>query len=165
MDLITRLTLKLFNYIIHQLADKCPDIEFMIAGGCCHPFLHLKKSNVNLLGRIHHKQKLKLFADADLAINPILIGAGVNLKTLEFLSAGIPLFSTDCGARGLHLIDHKHFIHVEHENFADKLNQYYLNDPLLKEIASNGQKYIHDHYSWSKIAKSIQEEIEGLKPF
>ncbi|MEH7440599.1 glycosyltransferase family 4 protein [Neobacillus drentensis] len=151
------------EFIIHRLADKCPDLDFIIAGGCCNPFIKLRKTNVKLLGRVHHKQKLRIFAEADMAINPIMSGAGVNLKTLEFLSAGIPLFSTEYGVRGLHLIDHHHYIHAERENFAVKLNDYYQKETLLKEVSSNSQKYINDNYTWSKIAKGIHEEIEGFK--
>ncbi|MEO2076096.1 MAG: glycosyltransferase family 4 protein [Bacillus sp. (in: firmicutes)] len=149
------------DFIINQLADQCPDIEFVLAGGCCNPFLTLKKSNVQLLGRIQHKQKLTLFADANIALNPTMTGAGVNLKTLEFLSAGIPLFSTDFGIRGLELTDHKHYFHVERENFAEKLNKYYQNEEILNEVSAGGQKYINANFSWSSIAKGIYEEIEG----
>ncbi|MDQ1145923.1 glycosyltransferase involved in cell wall biosynthesis [Bacillus sp. SORGH_AS 510] len=149
------------NFIINQLADKCPDIDFVIAGGCCNPFLTLKKSNVQFLGRILHKQKLTLFAEANIALNPIMTGAGVNLKTLEFLSAGIPLFSTEFGIRGLELTDHKHYFHVDRENFSDKLNNYHQNEEILNEVSTGGQKYINANFSWSSIAKGIYEEIEG----
>ncbi|WP_051317250.1 glycosyltransferase family 4 protein [Ectobacillus panaciterrae] len=150
------------HYIIHHLADKCPHIEFIIAGGCCTPFSRVKKSNVKLLGRINNKEKLKLFASVDIAINPMFKGAGVNLKTLEFLSAGIPLFSTQFGVRGLNLIDKKHYINAEQEDFADKLNEFCLDKEHLKEISACGRKYINDNYSWHNIAKSMQEEIDDV---
>lgn len=147
------------HYIFHHLADKCPNIEFIIAGECCTPFLKLKKSNVKLLGNISNKKKSNLFASVDIAINPLFKGAGVNLKTLEFLSAGIPLFSTQFGVRGLNLVDKKHYINAEWEDFAEKLNECCLDKEHLKEISAHGQKYINDNYSWHKISKSIQEEI------
>lgn len=152
------------HFIIHQLADQFANIEFMIAGGCGNSFSHHKKPNVQVTGRISHKQKLTLFASANMAINPIFTGAGVNLKTLEFLSAGIPLFSTTFGVRGLDLIDFKHYIPADKDNFAAVLNQYCAEDELLEEIASNGQKYINEHYSWRTIARGIYDEIEKFKP-
>ncbi|USK82052.1 glycosyltransferase family 4 protein [Peribacillus frigoritolerans] len=152
------------DYIIHHLADKCPDIEFIIAGGCCNSFSTIKKTNVKFLGRIHHLQKLKLLTDVDIAINPMFSGAGVNLKSLEFLSAGIPLFSTHCGVRGLSLIDKEHYIHAEKEDFAAKINQFCHKKIYLNEMSSRGQKYINANFSWSLIARSIYEEIEGILP-
>jgi glycosyltransferase involved in cell wall biosynthesis len=153
------------NYIIHCLADKCPDIEFLIAGGCCNPFSTVIKPNIKLLGRVHHKQKLKLFANTDIAVNPMFTGAGVNLKTLEFLSAGIPLFSTDFGVRGLNLIDKEHYIHAEVGDFSDKINQFCKDKKFLKEMSLRSQKYINENYTWSNIAKCIYREIEGISTF
>jgi glycosyltransferase involved in cell wall biosynthesis len=151
------------DFIIHHLADRCPEIDFVIAGGCCAPFSNVTKPNVVLWGKIRHKHKLKLLAEADLAINPMLTGAGVNLKTLEFLSAGVPLFSTMCGVRGLDLIDRKHFVHAEKEDFAKILKTNYLNHSLLQHVSSNGQKHINEHYSWKRIAKNMKNEIDKLK--
>jgi glycosyltransferase involved in cell wall biosynthesis len=153
------------NFIIQYLADRCPKIDFVVAGGCCEPFLKSTKDNVKLLGRIRHKHKIRLLAEADLAINPMFTGAGVNLKSLEFLSAGIPFFSTKYGVRGLDLIDMKHYIHAEQENFSDTLNQYYRNESLLKKVSVNGQKFINEKFSWSSIAKRISEEIERLMAY
>ncbi|KAA9019490.1 glycosyltransferase family 4 protein [Niallia endozanthoxylica] len=152
------------QFIIHELAHHCPEIEFVIAGGCGISFSNHKKTNVQISGRISQKQKLKLFASANMAINPMFTGTGVSLKTLEFLSAGIPLFSTKCGVRGLNLTDFKHYIQVEKDQFAAALNQYYTEDKLLEELSSNGQEYINEHYSWKSIAQGIYDEIEKFKP-
>lgn len=112
---------------------------------------------------MHHKQKLKLFSYADIAINPMFSGAGVNLKTLEYLSSGLPLFSTNIGVRGLDITSNEHFIHVTKENFSQKLNLYSKDKLYMKKIAINGQKYINSNYSWDNIIKGMVEEIEKLE--
>lgn len=150
------------DYIINHLADSCPEIQFVVAGGCCTPFANSSKPNVRLLGRVRHKQKLRLLAEADFAINPMFTGAGVNLKTLEFLSAGLPLFSTEFGVRGLKLIPMKHYIHPEKNNFADTLKQYTTDENVLNEVSLNGQKYINNHFSWKSITKRMQVELNKL---
>lgn len=148
------------KFIIDQLADKCPNMDFIIAGGCCSSFRKHRKGNVKLLGSVRHKQKLTLFAEADIAINPVIAGSGVNIKTLEFLSAGIPLFSTVCGVRGLELVDQKHYIHAEQEDFADILNKFAGRHELLNVVAANGQKSINSRFSWKSIAGNIYDAIE-----
>ncbi|WP_410491675.1 glycosyltransferase [Bacillus thuringiensis] len=90
------------DFIINQIADKCPNIEFIIAGNCCKPFSKIKKENVLLLGKVTHQQKLNIFSNVDIALSPIFSGTGINLKTLEFISAGLPLFSTAFGVRGIY---------------------------------------------------------------
>lgn len=151
------------RYIIDHLADQCPDIQFMIAGTCCIAFGISTKSNVQLLGRISHGQKLELFAHVDIAINPMFLGGGVNIKTIEFLSAGIPLISTQFGARGLNLIDAKHYFRAEKEDFAGKLKTVCRDEQQLQRIAAQGQKYINDNYSWFECVKNLKEEIDRLK--
>ncbi|MFE1245261.1 glycosyltransferase family 4 protein [Fictibacillus sp. NPDC058756] len=150
------------DYIINHLADSCLEIEFVVAGGCCTPFANSSKPNVKLLGRVRHKHKLRLLAEADLAINPMFTGAGVNLKTLEFLSAGLPLFSTEFGVRGLNLIPMKHYIHAEKNNFADTLKRYTTDKNVLHGVSLNGQKYINNHFSWKSIAKQMNFELKKL---
>ncbi len=150
------------DYVITYLAQKCSGVEFLIAGGCCKPFSCAARSNVTLMGPISHSQKLQLFATVDLAINPMFTGGGINLKTLEFLSAGIPLFSTEFGIRGLELNDQQHYIKAEKKDFPDKINQFIQNKKMLIEIAQNGRSYVNHNYSWSAIAKNIKHEIDQL---
>lgn len=150
------------DYIVNTLTTLCPDIEFIVAGSCCNRFSNFKKPNLNLIGRINHKYKMKLFTSMDIAINPMFTGAGVNLKTLEFLSAGITLFSTDYGVRGLGIIDQKHYIQVKKDDFADKINKLAFNKEYLEKISLNGQRYINNKYSWENITKRIYEEIEQI---
>jgi glycosyltransferase involved in cell wall biosynthesis len=40
---------------------------------------------------------------ADIAVNPMLSGSGSNLKMMEYLAAGLPVVTTEVGARGLDL--------------------------------------------------------------
>jgi len=152
------------DFIINHLADRCPAVEFVLAGGCCLPFRTQRKVNVQLRGIIDHQEKLKLYSEVDIAVNPMFTGAGVNLKTLEFLSAGIPMFSTRHGVRGLNLIDSEHYILAEKGHFAKKINQLSQNHGHLKEIAARGQKYINVHYAWSQIASHMKTEIERVIP-
>jgi hypothetical protein len=45
------------------------------------------------------------FAAADAGINPLVEGAGTNLKTCEFIAARLPLLTTPFGARGFHVAE------------------------------------------------------------
>ncbi len=42
-----------------------------------------------------------VFEAAPLAINPVLLGSGINIKLLEAMAAALPTVSTVTGARGL----------------------------------------------------------------
>lgn len=149
-------------FILHDLSPQCPEIDFIIAGTCCPPFMDIKKPNVKLLGKVDQHKKMELFYTADMAINPMFSGGGINIKTLEFLSSGLPLFSTEFGVRGLNLIDEKHYIKANKENFANLLNKYHDHRKRLRSVAVKGQKYINDNFSWKNIAKNMKQEIDKL---
>ncbi len=146
------------NFIIENLADKCPDITFLIAGTCCSG-IDTKKKNIKLLGKVDDSEKNRLFKTVDIAINPIFSGAGTSLKSLEYLSMGIPMISTDVGVRGLDLEDQKHFILADRNSFAEKLNKLVNNDMVKNEISKNSKIYINEKFNWSTIAENVQKEI------
>jgi glycosyltransferase involved in cell wall biosynthesis len=151
------------DYIVHHLADQCENINFIVAGKCTESFQHIKKSNVKMLGLVDEETKFELFSMADIAINPMFHGAGTNLKTLEYLSAGLPLISTDIGVRGLELIDGVHYYGANKENFAMIMVNRLKNKKGLKTIAKSGQKYINSQYSWKSIALRVKDTIKKLE--
>ncbi|MBC2581571.1 glycosyltransferase family 4 protein [Clostridium sp. DJ247] len=152
------------EYIINDLADKCPNVEFIVAGSCCDKFSTIEKENVRLVGRIDDEEKRKLFSNCDLAINPMFSGAGTNLKTLEFLSAGIPMISTEVGVRGLDLVDGEHFILANRDNFASKLLLLESNKGQSQNMALKGKEYVNANYSWENIAINIKDNINKINP-
>ncbi len=58
---------------------------------------------LTVTGRVERVEPF--FAAADAALNPVAAGAGTNLKTCEFIAAGLPLLTTSFGARGFRLED------------------------------------------------------------
>lgn len=150
------------QFIINDLAPKCPNIDFLIAGSCCSNF-STEHNNVKLLGKVTEKQKQELFATSDITINPMFTGAGTNLKTLEFLSMGIPMVSTDVGVRGVELQDKQHFLLANKEDFAQKIQQLITNKKLKDQLSIAAKTYIDSNFSWHKIAKSIYQEINTIE--
>ncbi|USL44414.1 glycosyltransferase family 4 protein [Priestia megaterium] len=150
------------NFIVSELADKCPDVDFIIAGQCSIECSNVFNQNVTLLGEIDKKQKLELFSEVDIAINPAFFGTGTKIKTLEFLSAGIPLISTEVGVKGMRLIKGTHYFHATRENFAQILNEVSRDTALLKMVAANGKKYVNHLYSWKATAKKIERQLSTL---
>ncbi|MFK9119299.1 glycosyltransferase [Peribacillus frigoritolerans] len=153
---------KAVDFIINTLANQCKNIDFIIAGDCCTPFMNVKKPNVKLMGRVDNEKKYKLFAEADVAINPMFSGGGTNLKTLEFLSAGIPLLSTGTGVRGLGLHDGKNYFKVEKHNFASRLQDIVKDHNGMKRVSLDGKRYIEKNFSWRQIVTNMKVELEKL---
>lgn len=150
------------KFIVYQLAEKCTGIDFLIAGRCGCQFSRLNIPNVKILGEVDDEQKRKLFSEVDIAINPAIFGTGTKIKTLEFLSAGIPLISTDVGVKGIDLSDGLHYFHATHDNFSQILNEISRDKKRLDYVAVNGQTYVDRNYSWKRVAESMKKQIEDL---
>jgi len=150
------------NFIVNELADKCKDIEFVIAGSCCNG-IETDKPNVKMLGLVSEDEKYELFATSDIAINPMFSGAGTNLKTLEYMAMGIPMVSTSIGVRGIDIEDDKHFILADKDTFAQKIKSTISNDTLKNKVATNSKDYVNEQFSWHSIVKSVKYELDSLQ--
>ncbi len=151
------------EFIIEKIAPKCPGMDFLIAGSCCNAFKETTQAkNVSLLGRVDEKTKQELFTSADIALNPMFSGAGTNLKTLEFLSAGFPLISSAHGVRGLGLRNGEHFIEADKNSFPERIADLMGNERLREKISRLGRLYVDEHYSWKNIAETVRNGIDGL---
>lgn len=154
--------IEIVNFIVSQLANQCRNIDFIIAGQCSSGFSNLRNRKIKFLGEVDEKQKLQLFSEVDIAINPAFFGTGTKIKTLEFLSAGIPLISTDVGVKGIRLVKGTHYFHAAHKNFALILKKVSRDKTLLETVAFNGQRYINQNYSWEAIAEKMKMQIDAL---
>jgi glycosyltransferase involved in cell wall biosynthesis len=63
------------------------------------------------------------FAAADAALNPLLGGAGTNVKMCEFIAARLPILTTPFGARGFELVDGESAFLFEREDLAPVLGR------------------------------------------
>ncbi len=89
---------------LFRIAAKTPEVQFLLAGSvsCQAGIRQLPKPpNLHLLGEVSEKVKRILLEAADLALNPVISGSGINLKIVEYLSLGIPCISTPFGMRGI----------------------------------------------------------------
>lgn len=145
--------------MIFRIAPMCPDVRFMIMGSQCMYFKDRKlPENVAMLGMVSEAQKNRIFGAVDIALNPMLSGSGTNLKMFDYMSAGIPVISTEFGTRGIE--DKKVFIIADtDEQMAEAINSFEWNDKLNDSV-SYARKYVEDVFDWSVIADSISKEIE-----
>ena len=106
------------DYLI-RLADELPECDLIVAGGVCSALAdRVPPPNLTFFGYFDPRQKLQLLANADLYVNPVMLGSGTSIKALEALGAALPMVATPAGARGLDLRDGAHAVIVGRENMA-----------------------------------------------
>ncbi len=77
--------------------------------------------NVDLAGPVHEAFLHAVLGLADVAVNPMASGSGTNLKMLEYAGAGLPLVSSQFGARGLGFVAGEHYARGEPDALAAAL--------------------------------------------
>ena len=154
-------------FIVDHLAPAQPDVIFLVVGSVGEDIAaaglkHRAGDNVRILGQVSDAQRDQAYEAADLAINPMFTGSGVNIKMLDFLAAGLPTIATPVGARGLLNPGGACFLVDEAESFGACLRRL-LDDPALRErLATRGRTLAEDHYDWRRISRSLGELIADL---
>ena len=91
------------NVVAAQLlvnqATLLPDYQIHIIGGCSD-YVQNAGSNVTLHGHVTDQERDKLFADGHAFVTMTTHGSGTHLKISRALAHGLPVVTTELGARG-----------------------------------------------------------------
>lgn len=84
--------------------------RFQVAGRRASPALVQELEAAGAQVMVDVPQVAPVLAAADVFVNPVLAGAGVNIKMVEAMAASLPVVSTSVGARGLPWRDGEHLL-------------------------------------------------------
>lgn len=90
------------RYIADVLAPACPDVFFLLVGGVGEVLQHRPmRPNLLATGVVDDARRDALLLAADVALNPMHAGSGTNIKMFDYMSAALPVLTTEIGARGI----------------------------------------------------------------
>lgn len=82
-------------------------------------------------------------AAADVFVNPVQHGAGINIKMIEAMAAGLPVVSTTVGARGLHWRDGEHLLVADEPAAFRAAVRRLLDEPARRaDLAEAGRRFV-----------------------
>ncbi|MGL4865471.1 MAG: glycosyltransferase [Cetobacterium sp.] len=89
-------------------------------------------------------EKPEIFLEKlDIGIVPLLKGAGIKIKTLEMLYAGIPLISSEVGVEGIEIVNKKEgYIYKNNEEFVEYLNILVTSEAERINISKNQKQFM-----------------------
>lgn len=110
--------------------------------------------NVDVTGAVDAAFLDAVLALADVAVNPMASGSGTNLKMLQYAAAGVPLISSEFGARGLGLVAGEHYVRAEPEQLAEALEAA-AGEPqaALRRRAERAREHVRSAFDWRQIAR------------
>lgn len=154
------------EYIVTKLALEVPDVIFILVGSICDIISKKYKNNLpknlKLMGVVSKEDKIKLLHASDIAINPVIMGSGTNIKVFDYLAAGLPLVTTPVGARGIDFNNYEDAVIAELDEFAEQLSLLINNAELMAKISKRA-RIIGEKYDWEKIAKIAEKCIFDLE--
>lgn len=149
-------------YSILRYAVTLPNVIFIIMGSVCGALKDQKiPVNVKLMGIVDDEVRAVLLGTAGIALNPMTSGSGSNLKMLDYFAAGIPVISTEFGARGINAVAEKHYIQAEETSFIEAINKTVDQDNT--SIVKQARRLAETEHAWAIIVRQFLEILDNDK--
>jgi glycosyltransferase involved in cell wall biosynthesis len=146
--------------IIKQISREHPRVLFLLVGTVCGWFWNQSMpGNVLLMGKVSTPVKDFLLQTADFALNPMMTGSGTSLKLFDYMSAGLPVLSTEVGARGLEGEAMEGVILLEPGEFSQGLRELLSNRKRCEEIVQKARNIAEKYFDWSVALNAMEEVI------
>jgi len=131
----------LINQVMPRVKEIFPLANFVIAGTVCGQLPELPE--VKKLGAVD--DLAQAYKTAAVVVNPVLIGTGLKIKTMEALAHGKPLVTTSVGAQGLEKYADKAFLIADGpEMFAQSVVRFLSDKKLVDRVCAEGHAVIED---------------------
>lgn len=145
------------SIIVNQFAPAFPDVQFVLAGR--NPPEH-NRENVHTPGFVDDLPgALHL---ADIALAPLVTGAGTKLKMLDYLAAGLPIVTTPTGAQGLPIEDGKTAIVRNGTDEMIEAIDLLVSDSDRRHQFSRRARQTAMDYSWQRLLDGYGDIIDEV---
>lgn len=146
--------------VFPKIADK--EVRFIVIGGGPHKSLFKYVSDrVAIAGFV--EDVTPYFASCLCAAVPLLLGAGIKVKILEMMSAGIPTLTNDIGIEGIPAIDGVHYLHcVEPEEYVEAINKLVSGSIDVDRLSDNMRSFMKEKFNLEKSAENYLERVNKI---
>jgi glycosyltransferase involved in cell wall biosynthesis len=114
---------------------------------------------VQLLGFVERLDDL--FAQISAGLVPLWRGAGVKLKTLAFMGAGVPVVATPVALEGVSAEDSRHCLIAEDApGLAAALRKLDAEQALSASLGREGRRLVAEAYTWETVGPRFVRAVE-----
>ncbi|RRF95919.1 MAG: glycosyltransferase [Lachnospiraceae bacterium] len=138
------------------------DIRLLVIGGNPSEKLHsFESNNIKIMGFVENLKPY--FSSCVAMVAPLSLGAGIKIKVLEAMYAGIPTLTNEIGIEGIPAIDKRdYFLCNTPEEYAEILKQIIDRKVDLNAISKNAHKCIVDNFDKEQSFKEYYSRIVKL---
>ena len=143
-----------------KINDK--DVRFIIVGSKPQKeLLDLASDRIIVTGFVDSVKPY--FQNALCCVAPLVMGAGVKIKVLEAMSAGVPVLTNDIGIEGIQAVDKKDYFHCEKPEQYIQAISLLINDKNVGEkMGNSSREFISKNYNYEQDSKVFVNKIKDL---
>lgn len=136
-------------------------VEIHLYGAICGVIPTRLTQNPRIILHGEIENQIDAYSAGDIVLNPVLYGGGLKIKTVEAMAHGLPLVTTDEGARGLSDIANKCFLVANSpEEFARSIIRLCEDKSLRKSLSDASLLHVGIHFSAEQCFKDIVTAID-----
>lgn len=141
--------------VMPLLRESDMDVSLQIIGGRPDARLyHYENENIHILGYVENVSTF--FSKGLCMVAPLLYGAGIKVKVIEAMSAGLPVLTNDIGVEGIPAQNGYHYLYCSKpKDYVDSIKKLYNDMLYSKQMGDNSQKLVKKYFDYDKSAESF----------
>ena len=146
--------------ILPRIWARSPQVSFCVAGNGPPSWLveRFRGSRVKVSGYV--EEPFRFLANKRVALLPMRLGAGIKVKVLECMAAGLPVVTTPAGAEGIPGKDGMHFLVGTSEQELAELTLALLETPArAEEMGERARENILENHSFERSLQEIETHL------
>ncbi len=93
-------------------------------------------------------------------VAPLVLGAGIKIKVIEAMSAGVPVLTNSIGIEGIDAVAGEAYIKCVHpEDYVESISAIEMGIINSKKISSNAKEYIRKKWNYQKSLEEFNEKM------
>jgi glycosyltransferase involved in cell wall biosynthesis len=153
--------------LLLDISKQMPDFQFVLLGGLKKVLSDIDFTffrNVIAPGFVSDQEMNEYLWASDIAVNPITTGSGSNVKMYEFMSAALPIITTEVGSRGIDNVNNNTYEISAIENLEHTIRNLINNPERMKLLSKTARSELCSKYDWDKISERLGRYLlEKLK--
>lgn len=147
--------LELAGRVLPALRERHPGLALRVVGAEPSPaVLELASDQISVLGKV--PDPLPVLGSALLHVVPMWYGAGVKIKFVDSMAAGLPFVTTPVGGEGLHLgWTARHLIGRSAAELVELCDALLSDAPLWTDVQQALLDICREHFSAARFAESM----------
>ncbi len=138
------------------------NIRFIVVGA--NPpdiILKLEAQGIEITGYVD--DPYLYFSKCMCMVVPLQIGAGIKIKVLEGMSAGIPILTNDIGIEGINATPGIDYVHCESAiDYIETIRKIQNDKKYANQIGNNAKRFIAENYMIDRDIKFFIRKIEEI---